>query len=200
MTEEVIQDYRPRMPRVVTAIVVGAIALASLTALLWPSLSSSEDAAGPTHVGVIRRQIDGPNMAGRIGAIAPDFEWNAPDGTTRTLAGLRGKIVVVNFWATWCKPCRTEMPALNSVARGSDAVFLAVDLQEDGARARSFFDQLALDRLDPLLDLDGQTTRRYGVVGLPVTFFIDAQGVIRHIERGEVMDQSVVQDGIAKAR
>jgi len=69
------------------------------------------------------------------------------------------------------------MPLLNSVARGSDAVFLAVDLQEDGAKARSFFDQLALDRLDPILDLDGQTTRRYGVLtGLPQTFFIDAQG------------------------
>jgi hypothetical protein len=92
------------------------------------------------------------------------------------------------------------MPELNSVARGTDAVFLAVDLQEDGAKARSFFDQLALDRLDPILDLDGQTTRRYGVVGLPVTFFIDGQGVIRHVERGEVMDASVIRDGIAKAR
>ena len=200
VTEGVIQDYRPRMPRVVTAIVVGAIAVASLAALLWPSLPMNQDATGPTKVGVIRRQIAGSNMAGRVDAVAPDFEWNAPDGSTRTLSGLRGKVVVVNFWATWCKPCRTEMPALNSVARGSDAVFLAVDLQEDGARARSFFDQLALDRLEPLLDLDGQTTRRYGVVGLPVTFFIDAHGVIRHVERGEVMDQSVIREGIAKAR
>ncbi len=200
VTEDVIQDYRPRMPRLVTAIVVGAIAVASLAALLWPSLPMNQDATGPTKVGVIRRQIDGPDMAGRVGAVAPDFEWNAPDGSTRTLSSLHGKVVVVNFWATWCKPCRTEMPALNSVARGSDAVFLAVDLQEDGARARSFFDQLALDRLDPLLDLDGQTTRRYGVVGLPVTFFIDGQGVIRHVERGEVMDQGVIREGLAKAR
>jgi cytochrome c biogenesis protein CcmG/thiol:disulfide interchange protein DsbE len=157
-------------------------------------------ATGPTQVGVIRRQIDGPNMAGRVGAHAPDFERNAPDGSTRTLATLRGKVVVVNFWATWCKPCRTEMPMLNSVARGSDAVFLAVDLQEDGAKARSFFDQLALDRLEPILDLDGQTTRRYGVVGLPVTFFIDGQGVIRHVERGELTDADAVRDGIAKSR
>src|SRR5687767_15869566 len=123
------------MPRVVTAIVVGAIALASLAALLWPSLPMNQLGGGPTQVGVIRRQIDGPNMAGRVGALAPDFEWNAPDGTTRTLAGLRGKVVVINFWATWCKDCRTEMPALNSVARDSDAVFLAIDMREDGARA-----------------------------------------------------------------
>jgi cytochrome c biogenesis protein CcmG/thiol:disulfide interchange protein DsbE len=200
MTDTVVEDYRPRMPRVVTAVAVGAIALASLAALVWPSLPMNQAAAGPTQVGVIRRQIDGPNMAGRIGAPAPDFEWNAPDGSTRTLASLRGKVVVMNFWATWCKPCRTEMPLLNSVARGSDAVFLAVDLQEDGAKARSFFDQLALDRLDPILDLDGQTTRRYGVVGLPATFFIDAQGVIQHIERGELGDANSVREAIAKAR
>jgi cytochrome c biogenesis protein CcmG/thiol:disulfide interchange protein DsbE len=201
VTEDVTLDYRPRMPRVVTAIVVGAIALASLVALVWPSLPMNQLAVGPTQVGVIRRQVDGPNMAGRIGAEAPDFEWNAPDGSTRTLASLRGKVVVINFWATWCKPCRTEMPLLNSVARGSDAVFLAIDLQEDGARARSFFDQLALDRLDPILDLDGQTTRRYGVLtGLPQTFFIDAHGVIQYIERGELTDANVIRDGIAKAR
>jgi cytochrome c biogenesis protein CcmG/thiol:disulfide interchange protein DsbE len=180
--------------------VVGAIALASLAALLWPSLPMNQLATGPTQVGIIRRQIDGPNMAGRVGALAPDFEWNAPDGSTRTLATLRGKVVVMNFWATWCKPCRTEMPMLNSVARGSDAVFLAIDLQEDGAKARSFFDQLALDRLEPILDLDGQTTRRYGVVGLPVTFFIDGQGVIRYVERGELTDADAVRDGIAKSR
>lgn len=201
MTEEVIQDYRPRMPRVVTAIVVGAIALASLAALLWPSLPTNQLATGPTQVGVIRRQIDGPDQAARIGAAAPDFEWNAPDGTTRTLLSLRGKIVVVNFWATWCRDCRTELPALNSVARGGDVVFLAIDLQEDGARARSFFDQLRLDSLDPLLDLDGMTTRRYGVItGLPQTFFIDAQGVIRHIERGALTNTDEIRQGIAKAR
>jgi len=200
VTEDVTLDYRPRMPRVVTAIVVGAIALASLAALLWPSLPMNQVATGPTQVGVIRRQIDGPNMAGRVGALAPDFEWNAPDGSTRTLATLRGRVVVINFWATWCRDCRTELPLLNSVARDGDAAFLAVDLQEDGARARSFFDQLRLDHLEPTLDLDGQTTRRYGVVGLPVTFFIDGQGVIRHVERGALTDANAIRDGIAKAR
>ena len=197
---EILEDYRPRMPRIVTALVVGAIALASLAALLWPSLATEQLPTGPTAVGVIRRQIDGPNMAGRVGALAPDFEWNAPDGSTRTLAGLRGKVVVINFWATWCKDCRTEMPALNSVARDSDAVFLAIDMLEDGARARSFFDQLRLDYLDPIIDLDGKTTYRYGFLGLPMTYFIDAQGVVRHIERGALTDQDEIRAAIAKAR
>jgi thiol-disulfide isomerase/thioredoxin len=188
------------MPRVVTALIVGAIALASLAALLWPSLATEQLVTGPTAVGVIRRQIQGPEMAGRVGALAPDFEWNAPDGSTRTLASLRGKVVVINFWATWCKDCRTEMPALNSVARDSDAVFLAIDMLEDGARARSFFDQLRLDHLDPIIDLDGRTTYRYGFRGLPMTYFVDAEGVVRHIEYGALKDQDEIRALIAKAR
>ena len=200
VTENAMEDFRPRMPRVVTAIVVGAIALASLAALVWPSLPVNELATGPTQVGIIRRQIDGPNMAGRVGALAPDFEWNAPDGSTRTLASLRGRVVVINFWATWCRDCRTEMPLLNSVARDGDAVFLAIDLLEDGRRTRSFLDQLRLDHLEPILDLDGRTTYRYGYRGLPATYFIDAQGVIRHVESGPLTSVNEIRELIAKAR
>ncbi len=196
----VVDDLRPRMPKAITALIVGAIALASLAALLWPSLSGGQLFAGPTQVGVIRRQIEGPGMAGRVGATAPDFEWNAPDGSTKKLSDLRGKVVVVNFWATWCEPCRQEMPAMNRVARSSDAVFLAVDLLEDGAKVRSFFDQLALDRLEPILDTDRATALRYGAVSLPVTFFVDPTGTIRHVEYGQVQDEDAIRRGIAKAR
>ncbi len=193
-------DARPRMPRAVAAIIIGAIALASLAAMVWPSLPVAQIWRGPTEVGVIRRLADTPEQAGQIGAAAPDFEWNAPDGTTKTLASLRGRIIVLNFWATWCQPCRQEMPAMERVARSSDAVFLAIDLQEDGAKARSFLDSLGITHLQPLLDLDGAVTRRYGVVALPQTFFIDAQGVIRHIAHGQVLDDAAVRQGIDKAR
>lgn len=199
MTESAFQDYRPRMPRVVTAIVVGAIALASLASLVWPSLTM-DPATGPTRVGVISRQIGGPGMAGRVGANAPDFEWHSPDGSTRTLASLRGKVVVINFWTTSCLPCRTEMPLLEGVARDGDAVFLAINMQEDGRRARSFFDQLRLDHLQPILDLDGRTTYRYGFLGLPATYFVDPDGVIRYIERGAFVSADEVREAIAKAR
>src|SRR5207249_7041021 len=67
-------------------------------------------------------------------------------------------------------------------------------------KVRSFMDSLALDRLAPLLDLDGNVTRRYAVLELPQTFFIDPQGVIRHIEHGEVLDDAAVRNGIDKAR
>ena len=193
-------DYRPQLPRWIAAIIIGAIALASLAALLFPNLGVRELLGGPTGVGVIRRLIDDPNAAPRISAVAPNFEWNAPDGSTKTLTDLRGKPVVVTFWATWCQPCRQEMPAMQRVAASSDAQFLAVDLLEDGARVRGFMDSLALDRLQPLLDLDGAVTRKYAVLELPQTFFIDAHGVIRHIERGGVLDDAAVKRGIDKAR
>ncbi|HEY3217494.1 MAG TPA: TlpA disulfide reductase family protein [Candidatus Limnocylindria bacterium] len=200
MSATVPDEFRPQMPRLVAAIVIGAIALASLAALLWPSLPVAQLFGGPTQVGVIRRLIDDTSAAPRIGATAPDFEWNAPDGRTTRLSALRGKIVVVTFWATWCEPCRQEMPAMQRVAGSGDVTFLAVDLLEDGAKVRSFMDSLALDRLMPLLDTDGAVTRRYSVLELPQTFFIDAQGVIRHIEHGAVLDDTAVRRGIDKAR
>lgn len=188
------------MPRAVAALVTGAIALASVAALLWPRISAVAQVSGPTQVGVIRRIVDSPDQAARISGVAPVFEWNAPDGTTRTLSELHGRVVVINFWATWCVPCRTEMPALQRVARSDDAVFLAVDLLEDSDRVRSFMDSLALDQLQPLLDVDGGLARRYAVVALPQTFFVDRNGVIAHIERGALTDELQIRRGIDKAR
>lgn len=192
-------DVRPQVPRVVATLVIAAIALASAGALLWPQ-DQSVTFSGPTEVGVIRRVMEASSAAPRIGAVAPDFEWNAADGKTQRLSDLRGGIVVVNFWATWCVPCRAEMPALQRVAASSGATVLAVDLREDGAKVRSFLDSLGLDRLMPLLDLDGEVARRYDVIALPETFFIDASGVVRHIERGQMLDDDTIWKGIMRAR
>ena len=189
------------LPRWLAAIIIGAIALASLAALVWPALPFNQPFTGPTNVGVIRAQIEGEGMAGRIGAYAPDFEYNVPTGQTLRVSASRGKVVVVNFWATWCQPCRQEMPALQRVAGTEpDIVFLEIDLQEPGDKVRSFMDQLALDRLQPILDTDGATTRRFGVLSLPSTFFIDRTGVIRHLELGGPLTEEQIKTGIAKAR
>jgi thiol-disulfide isomerase/thioredoxin len=189
------------LPRWLAAIIVGAIALASGAALVWPMLPWNRQPAPDADVGVISAQIEADGMGGRISATAPDFAYIAPGGKTVRLSDYRGKVVVVNFWATWCQPCRQEMPALQRVAASDPGiVVIEVDLQETGDKVRSFLDQLALDRLVPVLDSDGQTTRRFGVLSLPSTFFVDRAGVIRHLELGGPLSEDQIRLGIGKAR
>ena len=191
------------IPRPIALIIGGAISAAVIAAVLWPSLpfdQARRQVGGPTRVGVVAEQIENEGAAGRISAPAPDFAWVAPDGARRTLGSLRGRSVVVNFWATWCVPCRTEMPLLEQTAAAHPEItFLAVDLDEDGGKIRAFFDELGLQRLEPLLDVGLATTRRYGVLSLPTTFFVGPDGVVRHVQVGE-MDQEKLARGIERAK
>ena len=117
---------------------------------------------------------------------APNVSLPALDGGSRDLAQERGKIVLLNFWATWCIPCRTEMPELQSLAdelQGESFTLFTIDLQEDAATITPFRRELGL-RLPVLLDEDGEVTRSYGVRALPATFLIDRTGVLRQQRLG----------------
>ena len=121
---------------------------------------------------------------GRAGFPAPDFALKDINGRTYRLADLRGKIVFLNLWATWCPPCRMEMPSMERLHRrlqGTDFIMLAVSEDEDGSAAvRPFVDQMGLT-FPVLLDQDGVLPPRYGVTGYPETFVIDRDGrVIQH--------------------
>ena len=194
---------RPAISRAITGLLIAIVAVATLAASIWPSLPLNVPATpliGSRAVGVITKDIEVAGSAGRVGAIAPDFQWVDPKGTSRTLAGLRGRPVVLNFWATWCVPCRAEMPALERAAAAHPEVtFLTIDLQEDGGKVREFFDSLGLVHLEPLLDTNGSVTRRYGVVSLPNTFFVDRDGVIAHLEIGGPMKDATIANGLDAA-
>ncbi|HUQ16411.1 MAG TPA: TlpA disulfide reductase family protein [Candidatus Saccharimonadales bacterium] len=179
---------------------IGIIALASLAALLWPVLPFNDRArSAPTRVGVITASIEAPDTAPVVGRQAPDFRWIDPDGRTRSLGSLRGTPVVLNFWATWCVPCRTELPAMERVAaERREVTFLAIDLDEDGGKVRDFFDSLGIVTLQPIIDLNGTQAKRYGVVGLPTTLFIGPDGVIRQITI-DAMTDDTLRSGLAKA-
>jgi thiol-disulfide isomerase/thioredoxin len=196
------------LPRWIAAILIGAIAAASIVALAWPLLQLERPAPSAAPVaGVIYAQIDEPGASGRIQAPAPNFAWYDPSGKDVRLSDFRGRVVVVNFWATNCQACRREMPALNRVARSEpDVVFLEINIKgmgESVERVESFFAQLAVERLTPLLDTQLTTATRYGVISLPTTFFIDRAGVIRHLEIGApsvALGEDQIKRGIAKAR
>ena len=123
--------------------------------------------------------------SGRVGFPAPDFALQDLDGRTLQLADYRGKLVFLNVWATWCPPCREEMPSMESLHRrmqGTDFVMLAVSQDEDGsAVVKPFVRQMGLT-FPVLLDRQGVVSQRYGVTGYPETFIIDRDGrVIQHI-------------------
>lgn len=127
-----------------------------------------------------------------VGSQAPDFELPALDGGTVRLSQLRGKIVFLNFWATWCAPCREEMPSmerLNRELNDPELVMLAVSVDEGGeAAVREFLADLPhsyrvlLDASTATRRLGTRTGASYGITGVPETFLIDRNGyIVEHI-------------------
>jgi thiol-disulfide isomerase/thioredoxin len=129
-----------------------------------------------------------PTIA-RPGAPAPQIALQVVGGGTSDLHAERGKVVVVNFWATWCEPCKSEMPGLQQLAdelRDRSFMLYSVDLQEDAPQVEAFQRQYGLN-LYAVLDDNGEVTRAYGVRALPATFLIDRQGVVRQQRLGPLL-------------
>ena len=122
-----------------------------------------------------------------VGHPAPDFALTTLDGEPFTLSDADGMPVVLNFWATWCGPCRNELPALQDAAeRYNDRIlFVGVDQAEEADVVQSFVDEFGLTFPIPM-DSDGAVGQRYNVRGLPTNFFIDSNGLIRNIWSGEM--------------
>lgn len=128
--------------------------------------------------------------AGRVssphsGFAAPDFELETLSGDRLRLSDLRGKVVVVNLWATWCPPCRAEMPALQQLYEAhleDGLVVVAVNAtdQDSAAAARSFVAEHGLT-FPVALDPQGEASRAYALQAMPSTFVVDREGVIREV-------------------
>lgn len=136
-----------------------------------------------------------------VGAPAPDFLLTAPNGELVALSDFRGKTVVLNFWATWCSPCRAEMPDLQAVFNEreseDDFAVVGVDFGEPTGAVQSFIDEFDLS-FPIAIDSDLSVAKHYGVRGLPASFFIDAQGIVRAVHLGAVFGH-LLPDGIAAA-
>ncbi len=137
---------------------------------------------------------------------APDFFLRTLNGRSVRLSDYRGKTVVLNFWASWCPPCRREMPDFQTLweERGpsgpDDLVILAVNLlpEDTIAAAEGFVDEFGLT-FPILLDTSrGEVAQRYGVQALPATFFIDRDGIVRTTALGSVFGH-LLEVGVADA-
>ena len=126
-----------------------------------------------------------------VGSPAPDFTLQTLDGKSIQLSTLRGRWVFLNFWATWCGPCRQEMPTFQRLLNGGfgplkdKVTVLAVDMLESVDKVSAFMKELDLS-IPVALDADGAVNRLYGVIQLPVTFVIDPAGVVRYEQIGEM--------------
>lgn len=129
---------------------------------------------------------------------APDFTLQTLAGETVTLSELQGQAVVLNFWATWCPPCRAEIPFFQEASRkyNGQVAILGIDDGESPDTVAPFVAELRMTYPIPL-DRDGVVSRQYGVNSLPSTFFVDGRGIIRKVHIG-IINQGLLEEQIGR--
>ena len=187
------------LPLLIVATIVGL--------LFYLDRRDTGGAAGSGDFGTVALPT-GANTTGQapasdVGRAAPDFVLEKPDGTTLRLSDLRGKPVLVNFWASWCTECRQEMP---DIVRAYDAnaakglVVVGIDLQENPGVIQTFAQEFGM-KFPLVIDRSGGVadTWRIGgpVQGIPSSYFIDAQGVVQARSYGPMTSQTI-EDNLGK--
>lgn len=135
-----------------------------------------------------------PPPSPRQGFSAPDFTMEALGGGQVSLSELRGKVVMINLWASWCPPCREEMPAIERVyQKYKDQGFVVLGVnttsQDQEAGAARFVQEFSLN-FPILFDRSGSVSARYALRALPTTFFVDRKGVIQEVVIGGPMSET----------
>ena len=160
---------RVALPVLVITIIVGTI--------VWLQRPDEEL---NRRVAVVDEPLASDGSAPQDGSPAPDFTLATLDGQEVSLRDFQGRFVLLNFWATWCGPCREEMPLFEQAQQQygvENLVIVAVNVQESQGMVRSVVDRIALT-YPVAMDARGATARRYGVRSYPTTFFVDRDGRI----------------------
>ena len=126
-----------------------------------------------------------PEPAVNIGQSAPDLKLPDMDGREISLEKFKGKIVLLDFWASWCNPCRMTMPVVEKLSKeySDDMIVLAVNMQEPKDVVEKYaFEQAINSQI--LLDKNGTASAAYGAYAIPMQFLIDRAGIVRHIQTG----------------
>jgi peroxiredoxin len=180
------------LPVVIVATIVGV--------LLWIERGRESDVSDGGRYGVVdlpaSYNTSGESASSDVGRVAPDFLLETPEGGELRLSDLRGQPVLVNFWASWCAPCRQEMPEIVRAydGAGGDLVVVGVNLQENAGAVTSFADDygmtfpIAIDRTGQV----GESWRIGGPIeGIPSSYFIDADGVVRARHYGPMSEEDL---------
>jgi cytochrome c biogenesis protein CcmG/thiol:disulfide interchange protein DsbE len=142
----------------------------------------------------------GKISAPQVGFVAPDFTLKTPDGEEYTLSELKGNAVLVNLWATWCPPCRAEMPVIEKMYReykDQGFVVLAIDMtyQDDPANVVPFIQKYGLT-FPVLLEETGDVAAMYQLRSLPSSYFINRAGIIQEVVIGGPMSEALLRTRI----
>lgn len=171
-----------RSTRIITALSIVVVAIAGLTF---------------TVVGEEAKL----KVAPKVGFLAPSFELEDPSGEMVSLESFKGKAVIVNFWATWCPPCRAEMPdfqAFYEENKDKGLVIIGIDQAEDARKVSKFLEEFETKiTYQILLDRRQKVSRDYRIFGLPSSFFIDREGVVQAVWPG-FMNLEVIEKNAAK--
>lgn len=148
-----------------------------------------------------QRTLEDTEIGIKKGNIAPDFELLSLDGEAVKLSDFAGKKVILNFWATWCPPCRAEMPHMEKFYEkyGKGAVVLAVNLthtEKKQSNVSTFVEDFELS-FPIVMDEEGDVTGMYQVFAYPTSYMIDSQGIIQEIYRG-AMDYATMKQMTSK--
>ena len=153
------------------------LAITGAAVFLMVAATSVGGASAPDILPIAERHVV------KLGEPAPDFQLRDLNGRLVTLSDMRGKVVLLNFWATWCGPCRVEMPAMEQLYRmfpRKDFEILAVSTDAQGVAITRPFQQENHLTFPILHDVDYRVGLIYGARSLPMTFMVDRQGVVRH--------------------
>jgi peroxiredoxin len=164
--------------------VIGMLLISLISGLLW---------SGPVAHGMGKRPP-------AVGVPAADFSLPDLQGRLQNLSHYRGKVVLLNFWATWCKPCTTEMPAMQAQydkLRDHGFVVLAINELEDVEKVRQHI-QAYGHTFPVLLDADNRVANQYGVYGLPVSVFIDQQGRVQEYIKGGLLTEKRIVEVVSR--
>jgi len=170
-----------------------------LLALALSACASAPPPTGPSvphTIAMESKLVDNtaPADLPQVGQIAPDFQYTMPDGSTHMLSQLHGKKVLINFWATWCAPCRSEMPDLQKVlgeVNDASVVVLGVNKAQELKEIAPFADELHISF--PLIaNPAGDIAGRYAAQNLPTSYFINSDGTIG-LKKTGVMNYSFIK-------
>ena len=159
--------------------------LGGVASLAWMSLKTAVPQPTTNSYGA-------PALAQK-GGTATNFALAALDAEGIALSDYDGDVVIMNFWATWCPPCRAEMPGLNrfyEAYKDEGVVILAINEEESAETVRPFV-QLNNFTFPVLLDGDGRVAQQYSTRSFPTTFIIDRSGVIQHVQTGEISEREL---------